>query len=223
MVVPFEINPMLASPAISPRSPATFAVPTADHIRHVDVQVLSDNWYVLRKVSFDLRRRDGQWQRQSREAYDRGNGAALLLFDPRRQTVVLTRQFRLPAFLNGCADGYLIETCAGLLDGDDPETCIRREAEEETGYRIRAPRKVFEAYMSPGSVTEKLHFFVADYEPADRIRAGGGMASEGEDIEVIEMTLGDALVAIRDGTIQDGKTVMLLQHVALEQHTAAPS
>ncbi|UCU97429.1 GDP-mannose pyrophosphatase NudK [Acidovorax radicis] len=206
-----------------PTSAPAITVPVVDHVRNVEVQVLSDNWYVLRKVSFDLRRRDGQWQRQSREAYDRGNGAALLLFDPRRQTVVLTRQFRLPAFLNGCADGYLIETCAGLLDGDDPETCIRREAEEETGYRIRAPRKVFEAYMSPGSVTEKLHFFVADYEPADRIRAGGGMADEGEDIEVIEMPLGDALAAIRDGTIQDGKTVMLLQHVALEQYAAARS
>ena len=187
----------------------------AEHVKLLDVQVLSDNWYVLRKVTCSLRRRDGQWQTMSREAYDRGNGAALLLFDPRRSTVVLTRQFRLPAFLNGCADGLLIETCAGLLDGDDPETCIRREAEEETGYRVRQPRKVFEAYMSPGSVTEKLHLFVAEYEPGDRIRSGGGLEGEGEDIEVIEMPLADALAGIANGTIQDGKTIMLLQHVAL--------
>lgn len=186
------------------------------HVKLLEVQVLSDNWYVLRKVTCSLRRRDGQWQTMSREAYDRGNGAALLLFDPRRSTVVLTRQFRLPAFLNGCTDGLLIETCAGLLDGDDPETCIRREAEEETGYRVRQPRKVFEAYMSPGSVTEKLHLFVAEYEPGDRILSGGGLEGEGEDIEVIEMPLADALAGIANGTIQDGKTIMLLQHVALE-------
>ena len=186
-----------------------------EHVKLLEVQVLSDNWYVLRKVTCSLRRRDGEWQTMSREAYDRGNGAALLLFDPRRSTVVLTRQFRLPAFLNGCADGLLIETCAGLLDGDDPETCIRREAEEETGYRVRQPRKVFEAYMSPGSVTEKLHLFVAEYEPGDRIRSGGGLEGEGEDIEVIEMPLADALVGIASGAIQDGKTIMLLQHVAL--------
>ena len=189
-----------------------------EHVKLLDVQLLSDNWYVLRKLIFALRRRDGQWQTLSREAYDRGNGAALLLFDPRRGTVVLTRQFRLPAFLNGCADGLLVETCAGLLDGDDPETCIRREAEEETGYRVRQPRKVFEAYMSPGSVTEKLHFFIAEYEPSDRIRTGGGLAGEGEDIEVIEMPLAEALAGIASGTIQDGKTIMLLQHVALALH-----
>lgn len=188
----------------------------AEHVRLLDVQLLSNDWYVLRKVTFELQRRDGQWQRLSREAYDRGNGATLLLFNPRRGTVVLTRQFRLPAFLNGCADGHLQEACAGLLDGDDPETCIRREAEEETGYRIRAPRKVFEAYMSPGSVTEKLHFFVADYEAADRVQEGGGLAHEGEDIEVVEMALSEALAGIRAGTIEDGKTIMLLQHVALE-------
>ena len=188
----------------------------AEHVKLLEVQVLSDNWYVLRKVTCSLRRRDGEWQTMSREAYDRGNGAALLLFDPRRSTVVLTRQFRLPAFLNGCTDGLLIETCAGLLDGDDPETCIRREAEEETGYRVRQPRKVFEAYMSPGSVTEKLHLFVAEYEPGDRIRSGGGLEGEGEDIEVIEMPLAEALVGIANGTIQDGKTIMLLQHVALD-------
>ena len=188
---------------------------SAEHVRRMDVQLLSSDWYVLRKITFELRRRDGSWQRQSREAYDRGNGAALLLFDPRRLTVVLTRQFRLPAFINGSTDGYLIEACAGLLDGDDPETCIRKEAEEETGYRIRAPRKVFEAYMSPGSVTEKLHFFVADYRAEDRVQAGGGIADEGEDIEVIEMPLAEALAAITSGKIQDAKTLMLLQHVAL--------
>ncbi|WP_370633581.1 GDP-mannose pyrophosphatase NudK [Acidovorax sp. sic0104] len=202
--------------------PVPAPVPAStEHVRLQTVEVLSDHWYTLRKVTLDLRRRDGQWQRQIREAYDRGNGAALLLFDPERRTVVLTRQFRLPAFLNGSADGMLIETCAGLLDGDDPETCIRREAEEETGYRVRQPRKVFEAYMSPGSVTEKLHFFVAEYQPQDRIREGGGLADEGEDIEVTEMPLAQALEGIRNGTIQDGKTVMLLQYVALMLHGAA--
>ena len=198
-----------------PKIPVAELNARTEHVKLLEVQVLSDNWYVLRKVTCSLRRRDGQWQTMSREAYDRGNGAALLLFDPRRSMVVLTRQFRLPAFLNGCADGLLIETCAGLLDGDDPETCIRREAEEETGYRVRQPRKVFEAYMSPGSVTEKLHLFVAEYEPGDRIRSGGGLEGEGEDIEVIEMPLADALVGIASGAIQDGKTIMLLQHVAL--------
>ena len=187
----------------------------AEDVRLLDAQVLSDNWYTLRKISVELRRRDGQWQRLRREAYDRGNGAALLLWNPVRRTVVLTRQFRLPAFLNGSPDGQLIEACAGLLDGDEPEACIRREAEDETGYRIRTPRKVFEAYMSPGSVTEKLHFFVAEYEPGDRVRAGGGVVEEGEDIEVIEMPLAEALAAIASGRIQDGKTIMLLQHVAL--------
>ena len=194
--------------------PAPVPPSTAD-VKLRAVEVLSDHWYTLRKVTYDLRRRDGQWQRQVREAYDRGHGAALLLFDPARQTVVLTRQFRLPVFLHGGNNGMLVEACAGLLDGDDPLTCIRREAEEETGYRVRQPQKVFEVYMSPGSVTEKLHFFVAEYEPQDRLHAGGGLAQEGEDIEVVEMPLAEALAGIRDGTIEDGKTVMLLQRVAL--------
>jgi GDP-mannose pyrophosphatase NudK len=152
---------------------------------------------------------------QSRETYDRGNGAALLLFNVDEDTVVLTRQFRFPAYVNGCHDGLLIEACAGLLDGEDPDSCIRREVQEETGFVVRSPRKIFEVYMSPGSVTEKLHFFVAEYEPRDRVSGGGGDAAEGEDIEVIEMPLVTAMQMISDGAIQDGKTIMLLQYAAL--------
>jgi GDP-mannose pyrophosphatase NudK len=183
-------------------------------LRVVEERVLSDDWYLLKKTTFDLQRRDGAWQRQSRETYDRGNGAVLLLFNAQRGTVVLTRQFRFPAYVNGCADGMLIEACAGLLDGDDPEACIRREAQEETGYAVRRPRKLFEAYMSPGSVTEKLHFFVAEVDDADRVAAGGGEVSEGEDIEVLELPLDEALRMIERGAIQDGKTLLLLQHAA---------
>ena len=184
-------------------------------VRIVEERLLSDNWYTLKTTAFDWLRRDGHWQRQHRETYDRGNGAVLLLYNAARATVVLTRQFRLPAYVNGCADGMLIEACAGLLDGQDPQTCIQREAAEETGYLIRAPRQVFEAYMSPGSVTEKLHFFIAEYEAQDRVSAGGGEAGEGEDIEVLELPLSEALAMVASGAIQDGKTIMLLQHVAL--------
>jgi nudix-type nucleoside diphosphatase (YffH/AdpP family) len=187
----------------------------SDRVRIIEERLLSDDWYVLKKTTFDYRCRDGRWQRQSRETYDRGNGAVLLLFNAERGTVVLTRQFRFPAYVNGCPDGLLIEACAGLLDGEDPHTCIRRESQEETGFVVRAPRKIFEAYMSPGSVTEKLHFFVAEYESRDRVSEGGGDASEGEDIEVIELTLASALDLIANGAIQDGKTIMLLQHAAL--------
>ncbi|MEP7000380.1 MAG: NUDIX domain-containing protein [bacterium] len=189
--------------------------PPAHKIRVVDVETLSDNWFVLKKTTFDYRRRDGEWQRQSRETYDRGNGASLLLYNVAQSTVVLTRQFRFPAYVNGCVDGMLIEACAGLFDGDDAESCIRREAEEETGFRIRQPKKLFAAYMSPGSVTEKLHFFAAEYEAEDRVTEGGGAAHEGEDIEVIELSLDDAMGMIRSGAIEDGKTIMLLQHATL--------
>jgi nudix-type nucleoside diphosphatase (YffH/AdpP family) len=184
-------------------------------VRVVEERLLSDDWYVLKKTTFEYRCRDGRWERQSRETYDRGNGAVLLLFNVDRSTVVLIRQFRFPAFVNGCIDGLLVEACAGLLDGEDPHTCIRREVEEETGFRIRSPRKILEAYMSPGSVTEKLHFFVAEYELQDRVSAGGGDAAEGEDIEVLELTLASALQMIGTGAIQDGKTIMLLQYAAL--------
>jgi nudix-type nucleoside diphosphatase (YffH/AdpP family) len=184
-------------------------------VKVVDATLLSDSWYVLKKTTFDYLRSDGNWQRQSRETYDRGNGAVLLLFNADSNTVVLTRQFRFPTFVNGNADGMMVEACAGQLDGDDPETCIRREAMEETGFQIRNPRKLFEAYMSPGSVTEKLHFFAAEYDASDRVAQGGGHVHEGEDIEVIELSLPAALEQIKNGAIQDGKTIMLLQHAAL--------
>jgi GDP-mannose pyrophosphatase NudK len=186
-----------------------------DSVRIVEERVLSDDWYLLKKTVFDHRRRDGRWQRQCRETYDRGNGAVLLLFNVDQDTVVLTRQFRFPAFVNGCRDGLLVEACAGLLDGEDPHTCIRREVQEETGFVVRTPRKILEAYMSPGSVTEKLHFFVAEYEPDDRISAGGGDVAEGEDIEVLELSMKTAMQMMATGAIQDGKTIMLLQYAAL--------
>jgi GDP-mannose pyrophosphatase NudK len=189
-----------------------------DHVEVLKTEVLSDNWYVLRKVTFRLRKRDGSWETQSREAYDRGNGATILLYDAARRTVVLTRQFRLPTYVNGNASGMLIEACAGLLDADEPETCIAREAFEETGYEIRNPRKVMQAYMSPGSVTEILHFFVAEYSRAQRTSEGGGV--EEEDIEVMELSFEDALGRIASGEIRDGKTIMLLQYAALHVFAA---
>ena len=190
-------------------------LPTHERVRVIEQRTLADDWFVLKKTGFEYRRRDGRWQLLHRETYDRGNGAVLLLFSRVRGTVMLTRQFRFPAFVNGCADGLLVEACAGLLDGEDPQAAIRREVQEETGVAVRTPRKVFEAYMSPGSVTEKLHFFVAEYDDADRVGDGGGDAREGEDIEVLELPLAGALKMIANGEIQDGKTIMLLQHAAL--------
>ena len=187
---------------------------TKDRVRIIDTTVLSNDWYVLKKTTFDFLRRDGVWQRQSRETYDRGNGATILLFSRDQRTVVLTRQFRLPAFVNG-HDGMMIEAAAGLLDNASPEERIRAEAEEETGYRVDNVQKVFEAYMSPGSVTEKLHFFIAEYDASTRVGHGGGVEAEGEDLEVIELTLDDALRAVRRGEIVDAKTIMLLQFAAL--------
>lgn len=185
-----------------------------EHVRHLDEQLLSDNWYILKKYTFELRRQDGSWQQQSREAYDRGHGATILLYSREKKTVVLTRQFRLPVYLHN-KNGYLIEAAAGLLDNASPESRIIAEAEEETGFRVARPEKIFEAFMSPGSVTEKLYFFIAQYSEKDRSGQGGGLAEEGEDIEVLEWPLKKALDAIRSGEIQDGKTIMLLQHLAL--------
>jgi nudix-type nucleoside diphosphatase (YffH/AdpP family) len=187
---------------------------TAERVRIVDERVLSNDWYVLKKTTFDYLRRDNVWQRQSRETYDRGNGAAVLLYSQASRSVILTRQFRLPVFVNG-HDGMLIEAPAGLLDQATPDECIRREAEEETGYRVSNVQPIFQAYMSPGSVTEKLHFFVAEYDAASKIASGGGLASEGEDIEVLDMSIEQALEMVEHGGIQDGKTIMLLQYAAL--------
>jgi nudix-type nucleoside diphosphatase (YffH/AdpP family) len=186
----------------------------ADRIRVQNVRLLSDNHYTLTTTTFEWRRNNGEWQTQHRESYDRGNGATLLPYNLGQRTVMLVRQFRYPAYVNG-HDDLLIEAAAGLLDNESPEARIRAEAEEETGYRLGEVSKVFEAFMSPGSVTEKLHFFVAAYEPEMRIGAGGGIASEGEDIEVLELPIDAALAMIANGGIVDAKTIMLLQYAAL--------
>ncbi len=186
----------------------------SDRVRLHGLTVLSDNWYVLRKADFSWRRSDGSWQRQEREAYDRGNGAAILLYDTGRRTVVLTRQFRMPAYLNGYRK-MLIEAAAGLLDDASPEDRIAKEAEEETGYRVAQVRKIFEAFMSPGSVTEVLHFFAGEYSPAAKAGAGGGIAAEGEDIDVLELRFDEAYAMIGRGEIVDAKTIMLLQWAKL--------
>ena len=186
----------------------------SDRIRVKNVRLLSDNHYVLKTTTFEWRRANGEWQTQARETYDRGNGAALLPYNLAQGTVVLVRQFRYPAYVNGY-DDLLIEAAAGLLDDQTPEVRIRTEAEEETGYRLGEVRKVFEAFMSPGSITEKLHFFVAPYQRAMRVSCGGGNPDEGEDIEVLELPIDQAMAMIDDGRIVDAKTIMLLQYAAL--------
>lgn len=180
------------------------------------VETLSDNWYTLRKYNFDYQLADERWETQEREAYDRGNGAAILLYNQAQKTVILTRQFRLPTYVNGNASGMLIEACAGLLDEDNPEDCIRRETEEETGYQVQDVEKVMEAYMSPGSVTEILYLFIAAYNKAMKIHDGGGVAEEQENIEVLELPFTEAFAMIRSGEIKDAKTIMLLQYLKLE-------
>jgi nudix-type nucleoside diphosphatase (YffH/AdpP family) len=186
----------------------------SDRVRVQNVRVLSDNHYILKTTTFEWRRNNGEWQTQHRETYDRGNGAALLPYNLAQRSVVLVRQFRYPAFVNGY-DDLMIEAAAGLLDNASPEMRIRAEAEEETGYRLGDIRKVFEAFMSPGAITEKLHFFVAEYEARMKVGSGGGIASEGEDIEVLELPIDSALAMIGDGRIADAKTIMLLQYAAL--------
>lgn len=185
-----------------------------DRIKIIDKKVLSDNWYTLRKITFDYTAKDGSVQRQEREAYDRGNGSTILLYNKEKGTIVLTRQFRMPTYLNGNKDGLLIEACAGLLEEDNAEDCIRKETEEETGYRIANVRKVFESYMSPGSVTEILYFFVAEYEDEMKVNDGGG-ADEEEDLEVLELPFQKSIDMIASGEIKDAKTIMLIQYAQI--------
>jgi len=184
-------------------------------VKNLRTEILSSNWYTLKKVTYDFQTANGTWQTLIREAYDRGNGAVILLYNKSLQTVILTRQFRLPTYINGNESGMLIEACAGLLDRDNPEDCIRRETEEETGYKVTDIRKVFEAYMSPGSVTEILYFFIAAYSKEMKVHDGGGLDHEQEHIEVLEMLLEDALKMIETGEIKDAKTILLLQYLQL--------
>ena len=185
------------------------------NVNLVKEEILSDNWYTLRKITFDYQRADGSWERQTREAYDRGNGAAILLFNKEKQTVILTRQFRLPTYTNGNETGMLIEACAGLLDKDNAEDCIKRETQEETGYKIESVKKIFEAYMSPGSVTEILYFFTAEYSDDMKVSDGGGCEVEQENIEVMEIPFTKAISMISKGAIRDAKTIMLIQYAQL--------
>lgn len=178
-------------------------------------ELLSDNWYILNKVSFDYKMEDQDSETQVREVYDRGNGAVILLYNSTNKTVVLTRQFRLPTYLNGNTSGMIIEACAGLLDTENPEECIIRETEEETGYRLSSVKKVFQSYMSPGSVTEILHFFIGEYQPNMKVSDGGGLAEEHENIEVLEYPFQEAYQMIASGEIIDAKTIMLLQYAKI--------
>lgn len=185
------------------------------NIKITDTKILSDNWYVLKKITYEYLKKDGTIISQSREAYDRGNGATILLYHKEQKTVILTRQFRLPTFINGNETGMMIEACAGLLDKDNAEDCIRRETEEETGYKITDVRKIFEAYMSPGSVTEILHFFIAEYAKEMKVSEGGGLDHEEENIEVLELDISEAMQMVANGEIKDAKTIMLLQYIKL--------
>ncbi len=184
-------------------------------IRNISREVLSDQFYTLNRFTYEYEKEDGSWETQRREAYDRGNGVAILLYNPAEQTVVLTRQFRMPTYVNGNDDGMMVEVCAGMLDETDPEACIRREVEEETGYRVDRVEKVFEAFMSPGAVTEILHFFIAPYDQSMKAGPGGGAEGETENIEVLELPFEQALAMISRGEIRDAKTIMLLQYARI--------
>lgn len=187
-----------------------------ERVKILKTEILSDNWYTLKKITYEFIKKDNSIQVQNREAYDRGNGATILLYNKEQKTVILTKQFRLPTFINGNDTGMLIEACAGLLDKDNAEDCIKKETEEETGYKVTDVKKIFEAYMSPGSVTEILHFFIAAYHHSMKITEGGSIAHEQEEIEVLEYDIEKALAMIETGEIKDAKTIMLLQFVRLK-------
>jgi len=189
---------------------------SSEKVKNLKKEILSDNWYTLNKLSYDYLTKSGKWESHEREAYDRGNGATILLYNKEQKSVILTRQFRAPTYINGNKSGMMIETCAGLLDKDNPEDCIKKETQEETGYKIDTITKVFEAYMSPGSVTEILYFFIAEYAENMKTTSGGGLEHEQEEIQVLELPIDTALQMIKSGEIKDGKTIMLLQYLCLE-------
>ena len=187
----------------------------SSNIKITKTELLSDNWYILNKITYEYLNKKGNWETQIRECYDRGNGAVILLYNKQNKTIILTQQFRLPTFINGNPTGQMIEACAGLLDKDNPEDCIIKETQEETGYKISKVKKIFESYMSPGSVTEILHFFIAEYSSEMKISDGGGLAHEQENIEVLELDFNTAYNMISSGEIKDGKTIMLLQYAKI--------
>jgi nudix-type nucleoside diphosphatase (YffH/AdpP family) len=181
-------------------------------VKNIKEELLSDHWYTLNKFTFEYQKENGTWEKQVREVYDRGNGAAILLYNRAKGTVILTKQFRMPTYVNGNPTGMMIEVCAGLLDGDHPEDCIKKEVEEETGYRVNDVKKVFESYMSPGSVSEILHFFIGQYDDQMKVGEGGGAAHETENIEILEYAFDEAMDLVLQGNIKDAKTIMLLQY-----------
>ncbi len=187
------------------------------NIKITQKELLSDNWYMLHKFTYQYCNKNGEWETQVREAYDRGNGATILLYNSQKKTIILTRQFRLPTYINGNETGMMIEACAGLLDENNAEDCIKKETEEETGYKVSKVQKIFEAYMSPGSVTEIVHFFIAEYAADMKVSEGGGLVEEQENIEVLELDFETACGMITSGEIRDGKTIMLLQYARLHQ------
>lgn len=182
-----------------------------------EITNLSNDWYKLDKVNFDYQLKNGQWQNQNRESYDRGDGACILLYNPIKGTVILTKQFRMPSYLNDNGDGMMIEVCAGLLDKDNPLTCIKKEVKEETGYKVDKVKQVFEIYTTPGAVTEKIYYFIGEYNERMKVNEGGGLASETEEIDVLELHFQTALKMIKTGEINDAKTIILLQYAAIEK------
>lgn len=189
----------------------------SNYLKNIKKELLSDNYYTLNKVTFDYKLRNGNWVTQIRECYDRGDGAGILLYNTKKRTVILTKQFRMPTFLNDNKDGLLIEICAGMLDKDNPEACIIRETEEEVGYRLKEVKKVFEAYSSPGVMTEKMHFFIGEYTDAMKVNEGGGLEIEHEDIEVLELSFTEAVKMLNNGEINDTRTIVLLQYAIIHK------
>ncbi|WP_242093362.1 NUDIX domain-containing protein [Aestuariivivens sediminicola] len=186
-------------------------------IKNMKIELLSKKAYTLNNITFDYKLSKGKWVTQSRECYDRGDGAAILLYNKSKETIILVRQFRMPTLLNGNEDGFLVEVCAGLLDNQDPIACITRETEEETGYRVSHVKKVYEAYSSPGVMTEKMHFFIGEYTSDMKVNEGGGLEAEHEDIEVLEFSFKEAVSMLHKGEIKDSRTIVLLQYAIIHE------